>query len=403
MIELLSPAGDFEKLKFAINYGADAVYLGGKNFGLRANAKNFDSDDFLCALDYAHEHGVRVYVTVNIFAYNQDIDELKDFLFNIKGADAVLVADPGVFVTVKETLPDMDIHISTQANVTNYKSAEFWSKLGAKRIVLARELSLDQIKEICESLPDVEFETFVHGAMCVSYSGRCLLSNYLTGRSSNHGDCAQPCRWRYNLVEENRPREFLPVFENQDGTFILNSKDLCMIEHLDKLIECGVKSFKIEGRMKSIYYVAGCTKVYREAIDDYYRDRKDYEAKKSYYIDELNKVSHRRYSTGFYFGQQSNEIYDTASYSQTYDFLGIVLDFDEKNNIATVEQRNKISVGDRVEILSPKKNFCFDISKMWDINGDKINSAPHAQQIIKIKSPYRIYRFDILRRKQKQV
>ncbi len=397
-IELLAPAGDFEKLKFAINYGANAVYLGRQNFGLRSNAKNFDDDEFESAISYAHAHNVKVYVTVNIFAHNEDIDALKKFLPSLKNADAILVADPGIFSLVKEILPDMPIHISTQANVTNYESAKFWTKLGAKRIVLARELSLAQIKKIHESLPQIELEAFVHGAMCVSYSGRCLLSNYLTGRSSNHGDCAQPCRWKYNLVEENRPGEFFPIGENENGTFILNSKDLCMVEHIDQLIESGVKSFKIEGRMKSIYYTAGATKIYREAIDDYFADKKIFAAKKNYYVDELNKISHRHYSTGFYFGQNQNEIYESASYIKPYDFLGVVKDFDKENSIATVEQRNKIEVGDQIEILSPKNIFEMKIEQMWDSDNNKIKSAPHAQQIIKIKSDIPLNKMDIIRK-----
>lgn len=397
-IELLAPAGDFEKLKFAINYGANAVYLGRQNFGLRSNAKNFDENEFESAISYAHAHNVKVYVTVNIFAHNEDIDALKKFLPSLKNADAILVADPGIFSLVKEILPDMPIHISTQANVTNYESTKFWTKLGAKRIVLARELSLAQIKKIHESLPQVELEAFVHGAMCVSYSGRCLLSNYLTGRSSNHGDCAQPCRWKYNLVEENRPGEFFPICEDENGSFILNSKDLCMAEHIDKLIESGVKSFKIEGRMKSIYYTAGATKIYREAIDDYFADKKIFAAKKNYYVDELNKISHRHYSTGFYFGQNQNEIYESASYIKPYDFLGVVKDFDKENSIATVEQRNKIEVGDQIEILSPKNIFKMKIEQIWDSDGNKIKSAPHAQQIIKIKSDVPLNTMDILRK-----
>lgn len=397
--ELLAPAGDFEKLKFAINYGADAVYLGGQNFGLRANSKNFDESELNHAISYAHKHNVKVYVTVNIFANNEDIDGLKNFLPSLKQADAILVADPGIFFMVKNILPDMDIHISTQANVTNYESARFWAQLGAKRIVLARELSLAQIKQIHEKVSQVELEAFVHGAMCISYSGRCLLSNFLTSRSANHGDCAQPCRWKYNLVEETRPGEFFPIYENENGSFIMNSKDLCMVNHLDELIKCGVTSFKIEGRMKSIYYVAGCTKIYREAIDDYFAQSSLYYSKKDYYLEQLNKISHRHYSTGFYFGKSQNEIYESASYIKSYEFLGIVKDFDLANSIATIEQRNKIQVGDEIEILSPKKNFSMKIENLWDSDGVQINSAPHAQQIIKLKSPYPLNKMDIIRKK----
>ena len=407
-IELLAPAGDFEKLKFAINYGADAVYLGGQNFGLRANSKNFDLEELDQAINYVHEHKKKVYVTVNIFAHNDDIDSIKKYLLYLKDADGLIIADPGIFLLAKEILPDMEIHISTQANITNYKAAEFWAKLGAKRIVLARELSFEQIKLIKSKIKNIELEAFVHGAMCISYSGRCLLSNFFTGRDSNHGDCAQPCRWKYKLYaleEETRKNQFWPIYEDQNGSFILNSKDMCMINYLDKIFDSGITSLKIEGRMKSVYYVAAVTKIYREAIDDYLKDNEIYNSKKDYYMSELEKVSHRHYSTGFYFGKSKNEIYDTSSYIKKYDFVGVIIDFDTKNNLAIIEQRNKIKIGDELEILSSRENnnFKLKINKIYDHDDQEIDSAPHAQQIIKIKMPRPVNKLDILRIKKNNI
>ncbi len=398
-VELLSPAGDFEKLKFALNYAADAVYLGGQNFSLRANSTNFNEDELKVVIDYVHERGKKIYFTANIFAHNNNIDELKNYLPSLKNVDAIIVSDPGIFLLVKESLPHVDIHVSTQANITNYKAAQFWIELGAKRIILARELSFDEIKRIHQMNPQVELEAFVHGAMCISYSGRCLLSNFLSGRDANHGDCAQACRWKYNLVEQNRPNEFWPIEENQNGTFILNSKDMCMINYLDKIFDCGVTSLKIEGRMKSIYYVAAVTKIYREAIDDYFNDKNIYCDKKEYYLEELEKVSHRHYSSGFYFGRQPNEIYQSSSYIKSYDFVGIIKDFDTKTFFATIEQRNKIQIGDELEVLSKTKNFSFKVTQMYDENGKQIFSASHAQQVIKIKLPYVVEKMDLLRKK----
>lgn len=401
-IELLAPAGDFEKLKFAINYGADAVYIGDKNFSLRANSKNFDYEELNLAIKYAHERGVKVYVAINIFARNKDLSELEKNLYVFKNADALIISDPGIFLMVKEILPDMEIHVSTQANVLNYKTVEFWKKLGAKRIILARELSCEEIKFIAEKNIDIELEAFVHGAMCISYSGRCLLSNFFTGRDSNHGDCAQACRWKYKLYaleEEKRKNKFWPIWEDDNGSFILNSKDICMINYLDKLFDCGIKSLKIEGRMKSIYYVAAVTKIYREAIDDYFLDKKIYDEKKNYYLDELEKVSHRIYSSGFYLGDKKNEIYESSSYINNYDFVGIVKDFDEKNFFAIVEQRNKIKVGYEIEILGKKGIFCMKVKEMFNSDGNEIKEAPHAQQIIKIKTDFKLEKMDLLRKK----
>ena len=401
-IELLAPAGNFEKLKFAINYGANAVYIGDKNFSLRANSKNFDYDELNLAIKYAHERDVKIYVAINIFAKNKDLIELKKNLYVFKNADALIISDPGIFLLVKEILPDMEIHVSTQANVLNYKTVEFWKKLGAKRIILARELSCDEIKFIAEKNIDIELEAFVHGAMCISYSGRCLLSNFLAGRDANHGDCAQPCRWKYKLYaieEEKRKNKFWPIWEDDNGSFILNSKDICMVNYLDKLFDCGIKSLKIEGRMKSVYYVAAVTKIYREAIDDYFLDKKIYDEKKNYYLSELEKVSHRIYSSGFYLGEEKNEIYESSSYINNYYFVGVVKDFDEKNFFAIVEQRNKIKIGDEIEILDKKKIFCIKVKEMLDYDGSKINEAPHAQQIIKIKMDFKVEKMDLIRKK----
>ena len=401
-IELLAPAGDFEKLKFAINYGADAVYIGDKNFSLRANSKNFDYEELNLAIKYAHENNVKVYVAINIFARYKDLIELKKNLYVFKNADALIVSDPGIFLMVKEILPDMEIHVSTQANVLNYKTVEFWKKLGVNRIILARELSCEEIKFIAEKNIDIELEAFVHGAMCISYSGRCLLSNFFTGRDANHGDCAQACRWKYKLYaleEEKRKNKFWPIWEDDNGSFILNSKDICMVNYLDKLFDCGIKSLKIEGRMKSIYYVAAVTKIYREAIDDYFLDKKIYDEKKNYYLSELEKVSHRIYSSGFYLGDKKNEIYESSSYINNYDFVGIVKDFDEKNFFALVEQRNKIKIGDEIEILGKKEIFYMKVKEMFDNGGNEIKEAPHAQQIIKIKMDFKIEKMDLMRRK----
>ena len=401
-IELLAPAGDFEKLKFAINYGADAVYIGGKNFSLRANAKNFAPDELNLAIRYAHDHSVKVYIAVNIFAKNKDLSELKKSLYEFKYADALIISDPGVFLLVKEILPDMEIHVSTQANVLNYKTVEFWKKLGAKRIILARELSCEEIKFIAEKNIDIALEAFVHGAMCISYSGRCLLSNFFAGRESNHGDCPQVCRWKYKLYaleEEKRKNKFWPIFEDDNGSFILNSKDICMVNYLDKLFDSGVKSLKIEGRMKSIYYVSAVTKIYREAIDDYFLDKKIYNEKKNYYLSELDKVSHRVYSTGFYLNETANEIYGSSGYMSSYDFLGVVKGFDEKNFLAVVEQRNKIKIGDEIEILGKDKSLNMKIKKMFDSDENEIKEASHAQEIIKIKMDFKVEAMDLIRKK----
>ncbi len=388
-VELLAPAGDLERLKIAIMYGADAVYIGGQIFGLRAAAKNFSLEDLREGVSYAHERGVKVYVTANIIPHNEDLEGLPEYLKSIHeiGVDAVIVSDPGTFSMVKETVPNMEIHISTQANNTNYMTARFWKDLGASRIILARELSFEEIKEIKSHVQDsIELEAFVHGAMCMSYSGRCLLSNYMTGRDANRGECAQPCRWRYNLVEEKRPGEYIQVFEDEKGTYFMNSKDLCMIEYVSDIINSGIMSLKIEGRMKTTYYVAMVIKAYRAAIDSYYEDPQNWKFDPKW-MDWLKKASHRDFTTGFYLGKpdHADHHYDDRSYVRDYSFIGLVKDFDPSEKIATVEQRNRFFLGDKIEIIGPKEEKNMTIDEMWDEDMNPIDVAPHPQQIIKIR------------------
>ncbi|ONI43598.1 peptidase U32 [Candidatus Epulonipiscioides gigas] len=391
MIELLAPAGSMETLIAAVEYGADAVYMGGGAYGLRAKAKNFTDEEIKEAIKYAHGKNVKVYITANIFAHNNDFEGMEKFFKFIEqaGADGVIVADPGVFSVAKKTVPNLEIHISTQANNTNYHSANFWIEQGAKRIVVARELSFTEIKEIYEHIPNnIPIEAFVHGAMCMAYSGRCLLSNYLTKRDANHGECAQPCRWNYRVLEEKRPNEYMPIEEDERGTYIYNSRDLCMIEYLPQLIEAGIRSFKIEGRMKTPLYVATVTKAYREAIDTYLRSPEEYEQKKEYFLEEVGKASHREFTTGFYNGKTTSDdqTYTHNSYVRNYEFSGILIDYNKETKIATIEQRLKFSVGDTLEILSPKAPVVsFKIDSMTNEKDELIESAPHPQQIVKIK------------------
>lgn len=404
-IELLAPAGDLEKLKFAIEYGADAVYLGGEAFGLRTASKNFSIDQIELGVKYAHERDKKVYVTLNIVPHDEDMAGLEEYLLDLErvGIDAVIVSDPGVFTIVKKTTPNMEIHISTQASVTNFETMMFWYNLGVKRIVLARELSFKEIENIMEKLPkDLEIEAFVHGAMCMSYSGRCLISNYMTGRDANRGDCAHACRFKYNLVEETRPGEYFPVYEDEGGTFIMNSKDLCMIEHIPELVKSGIKSFKIEGRVKSSYYVSTVLRSYRMAIDEYYKDPINY-VYQDKWLDEIKKASHRDFTTGFYFEKPKNDaqVYSTSSYIRGYDFLGLVLDYDEVSQVATVEQRNRIFLGDELEIFGPGKDtFNSKVEYMENDKGESIDVAPHAQQIIKMKIQGPISKMDMLRKER---
>lgn len=405
-LELLAPAGDLEKLKMAINYGADAVYLGGEKFGLRKASKNFSIDELKEGIQYAHDRNKKVYITMNIIPHNEDLVGLEDYireLYDI-GADAVIVSDPGMMTIIKNSVPNMPIHLSTQASVTNYETVMFWYNLGIKRIVLARELSLEEIKEIADRTPeDLEIETFVHGAMCISYSGRCLLSNYMASRDANRGDCAQACRWKYNLVEEKRPGEYFPVFEDERGTYIFNSKDLCMIEHIPEMVESGIKSFKIEGRVKSSYYVATVLRSYRMAIDEYLKDPKNYKFKKEW-LDEIKKASYRDFTTGFYFNKptKDDQVYTSSTYIRGYDFVGLVLDYDRNTKLATVEQRNRMYLGDEVEIFGPGKDFFTQkIELMLDEEGNEIEVAPHPQQIVRIKMERDVEHWDIIRKSRK--
>lgn len=406
-VELLAPAGDLEKLKMAIRYGADAVYLGGEEFGLRVFAKNFTIEDISEGVKYAHERDKKVYVTLNIIPHDGDLEGLEEYLVKLEeaGVDAVIVSDPGVFSTVKATVPDMEIHLSTQANTTNYKTANFWHSMGVQRVVLARELSLKEIRNIRDNIADdLEIEAFVHGAMCISYSGRCLLSNYMTGRDANRGECAQSCRWKYSLVEEKRPGEYYPVIEGDDGTYIFNSKDLCMLNHIKELVDAGIYSFKVEGRMKSPYYVATVIRSYRMAIDEYYENIDNLEnyTPSNYFMDEIMKCSYRDFTTGFYFDKPSGDeqLYGSTSYIRTYDFMGIVLDYDEESGIATVEQRNRLFKGDTVEIFGPQKEFLTqEVKEMWDDKGEAIDVANRAKQIFTMKVDAPVKKWDILRMK----
>ena len=401
--ELLAPAGDLEKLKMAVIYGADAVYLGGESFGLRKASKNFTLKEMKEGIDFAHERDRKVYVTLNIIPHDEDLIGIEEYLKDLRKikVDGVLVADPGMFVKVRNTIQDMPIHLSTQASATNYETVMFWYNLGVRRIVLARELSLNEIKGIIKRIPeDLEIETFVHGAMCISYSGRCLLSNYMAGRDSNRGGCAHPCRWKYFLMEEEREGQYFPVYENDKGTFIFNSKDLCMIEHIPELVKAGISSFKIEGRVKSQYYVATVVRSYRMALDEYLKDPDNY-VYKPQWLDEIKKASYRDFTTGFYFNKPSgkDQVYTSSSYIRNYDFVGLVLDYDDKTRLATVSQRNRMFVGDEIEIFGPNKDFVTQrIEKMWNEFGEEIEVAPHPEQIVKIEMKQRVEPWDIIRK-----
>lgn len=398
--ELLAPAGSLEKLKFAIMYGADAVYIGGEAFSLRVAAKNFTLSEIENGIKFAHDRGKKVYITANIIPHNADLKHFPDFVHEVDrlGADAIIVADLGTFSIAREVAPNLDVHISTQANNTNYKSAQMWHKLGAKRIILARDLSFGEIKEIREKLSDdCEIEAFVHGAMCISYSGRCLLSNYLTHRDANKGACAHPCRWKYYLMEEKRPGEYMPVFENERGTFIYNSKDLCMIEHIPELIDAGVGSFKIEGRVKNELYVATVVKAYRMAIDRYFDD-KNYTVDESV-TSELEKVSHREYTPGFYFGKPdgNQQLYTSNTYIQDYTIVGVVKAY--KDGIATVMQKNRFFRGDELEVIRPDgDDFTFTVEDMKNEDGKSIDVAPHAQMTVYMPMP-KAGEYSIIRKK----
>ncbi|WP_334308035.1 U32 family peptidase [Anaerotignum propionicum] len=403
--ELLAPAGDLEKLKIAVLYGADAVYIGGEAYGLRAKAKNFGLDTMAEGIRFAHDHGAKVYITANIFAHNADFEGMAEYFKAVEkiGADALIISDLGVFSVAKEAVPNMEIHVSTQANNTNYMSASMWYKLGAKRVVIARELSFPEVKQIRENIPeDMDIEAFVHGAMCISYSGRCLLSNYLSGRDANKGACSHPCRWKYHLVEETRPGEYMPIEENERGTYIYNSKDLCMIGHIPDILESGIMSLKIEGRMKTPFYVGTVVKAYRQAIDDYITSPDLYREKLPQYLEEVSKASHRDYTEGFYYEKPdgNQQIYNSNTYIRGFDFVGMVQeDSNPETGIAIVEQRNKFSVGDTIEVMPAKGNaFTMKVSKMWDEKGNAVESAPHPQQILQILFEKPVKKFDMLRK-----
>ena len=389
-LELLAPAGDMEKLKTAVRFGADAVYFGGEMFSLRAGAGNFTVPEIEEAMEWLHANNAKGYMTINIYPHNDDILPLKDYIGKIRHipVDAFLVSDPGVMGLIREQIPDAEIHLSTQANTTNYLTARFWASQGVRRIVCAREMSLEELKIMRAELPeDIEIESFVHGAMCISYSGRCLLSNFMAGRDANRGACTHPCRWKYALVEEQRPGQYYPIEEDSYGSYILNSRDLCMIDHIPDLAEAGVYSLKIEGRMKSMYYVATVVTAYRAAIDSYLSDPENYVFDTKYY-DELCKASHREFTHGFYYNKPTDkdQNYLTSDYTRDYSFIGLVRETDETTGLTTVEQRNKFSVGDIVEIFGPYTPYYEEtIREMYDEEGNPVQSAPHPQQILRIR------------------
>ena len=434
--ELLIPASSLEVLKTAVIFGADAVYIGGEAFGLRAKAKNFTPEEMAEGIAFAHEHGVRVHVTANILAHNYDLEGAEAYFGELKEMkpDALIIADPGMFMLAREICPEIDIHVSTQANNTNYMTYQFWQKLGAKRVVSARELSLQEIGEIREHISDdLEIESFIHGAMCISYSGRCLLSSYFTGRDANHGACTHPCRWKYAVVEETRPGEYLPVYENERGTYIFNSKDLCMIEHIPEMIAAGIDSFKIEGRMKTALYVATVARTYRKAIDDYLESEEKYRANMDWYLAEISKCTYRQFTTGFYFGKpdENTQIYDNNTYVNEYTYLGIVGSLEQVPGIgcetggyvgvddgahgfesagggiavrggthlcARIEQRNKFCVGDSIEIMKPDgTNVPVQVLAMYDEQGHPVESCPHSKQVIDVLLSETPQVYDILR------
>lgn len=402
--ELLIPASSLEVLKTAVMFGADAVYIGGEAFGLRANAKNFSMEDMREGIAFAHEHDVKVYVTANILAHNDDLEGVREYFQELKEVkpDALIIADPAIFEIAGEICPEIERHISTQANNTNYGTFSFWHKLGATRVVTARELSLEEIREIRANIPDdLEIETFVHGAMCISYSGRCLLSNFMVGRDANRGACTHPCRWKYSIVEETRPGEVMPVFENERGTYIFNSKDLCMIEHIPELLESGIDSLKIEGRMKTALYVATVARTYRKAIDDYQKDPELYEENMPWYLEQISNCTYRQFTTGFFFGKpdETTQIYDSNTYVKEYTYLGII--GEEKEGTYRIEQRNKFSVGEMIEVMKPNgDNIEVTVKRILTEDGVEQESAPHPKQVLYIDLGIKVDAYDILRRRE---
>jgi Collagenase and related proteases len=405
--ELLVPASSLEVLKTAVIFGADAVYIGGEAFGLRAKAKNFSKEDMQAGIIFAHEHGVKVYVTANILAHNEDLTGVRAYFGELKAfspqPDAFIISDPAIFMIAKEVCPEIEIHISTQANNTNYGTYLFWKNLGASRVVSARELSLEEIKEIRTNIPDdLEIETFIHGAMCMAYSGRCLLSNYFTGRDANRGACTHPCRWKYSIVEETRPDEVMPVYENERGTYIFNSKDLCMIEYIPEIIEAGIDSLKIEGRMKTALYVATVARTYRKAIDDFFCEPELYKANMSWYQEQISNCTYRQFTTGFFFGKtdETTQIYDNNTYVKEYTYLGIVGEKDE-NGYYQIEQRNKFTIGEEIEVMKPNgENLIVSVQGIYDENKVAQENAPHPKQVLYIDLGIELEKYDILRRKE---
>ena len=401
--ELLIPASSLEVLKTAVIFGADAVYIGGEEFGLRAKAKNFTLEEMSEGIAFAHEHGVKVYVTANILAHNYDLDGIREYFRQLKeiGPDALIIADPGVFMIAKEICPEIERHISTQANNTNYETYRFWWELGAKRVVSARELSLKEIAEIRRNIPqEMEIESFVHGAMCISYSGRCLLSNYFTGRDANRGACTHPCRWKYAVVEETRPGEYMPVEENERGTYIFNSKDLCMIEHIPDLIAAGIDSLKVEGRMKTALYVATVARTYRKALDDFRESPETYQDNMDWYRDQISNCTYRQFTTGFFYGRpdETSQIYDSNTYVKEYTYLGIVGGTNE-DGLCSIEQRNKFSVGEQIEIMKPDgRDVKTAVTAIYDEDGNPMESAPHPKQKLWVALDKKAEKNDLLRR-----
>lgn len=404
-LELLIPAGSLDVLKTAVIYGADAVYIGGEAFGLRAKAKNFTKEDMKEGIAFAHERGVKVYVTANILAHNEDLPGVEEYFEEMKEVrpDALIISDPGVFAIARKILPDMELHVSTQANNTNYGTFLFWYNQGAKRVVTARELSLKEIKEIRDRIPkDMEIESFIHGAMCISYSGRCLLSNYFVGRDANQGACTHPCRWKYSVVEETRPGEYMPVYENERGTYIFNSKDLCMIEHIPEMIEAGIDSFKIEGRMKTALYVATVARTYRKAIDDYLESPEKYRANMEWYKAEIGKCTYREFTTGFYFHKPdaTTQIYDSNTYVKNYTYIGTVETVFEDGSFQ-MEQKNKFTVGETIENMKPDgRNLAVTVEEIRNEEGEQMENAPHPKQILRVRLSETPKAYDILRRSE---
>lgn len=398
------PAGNLEILKAAVMFGADAVYIGGDMYGLRAKAHNFSPNEMSEGIDFAHSYGKKVYVTANITAHNNDLLGVREYFkeLSVIKPDALIISDPGVFMAAKEICPDIDVHISTQSNNVNYDTFRFWHMQGATRVVTARELSVKEIAEIRKNIPnDLEIETFIHGAMCISYSGRCLLSNYFTGRDANLGACTHPCRWKYYIMEEKRPGEYLPVEENERGTYIFNSKDLCMIEHIPDLCEAGIDSFKVEGRMKTALYVANVARIYRMAIDDYYKDASLYEEKIPYYKAELEKGTYRQFTTGFFYGKPTHEtqIYDSNTYVKNYTYLGMIKSVNDEG-LYGFEQKNKFSVGDEIEVMRCDGTvYNVTVRKMTDDTGNEIESCPHPGQMIYIDAGMELSEYDMMRKR----